>query len=265
MAPPPATTTTPGSLAAVTPAYASLAPSRSGSAGAGALDAAGGGATAKAPVFACWQDSTDVGVDTLLSWDPAVPDGLPDAPEAPICVVRLRSPETASEFLEARLQRHHLQGLPESWPGARLRRLQAAMARPAQRCSSGDTVILRREPGRMVIDVLFRDGESSSRVVEILNAYASGGAPRSEAVQLLRSVALAQRTHRESIRSAQRRLELSRASLKQTEAEWAEACRAATAATREQLSRFALLLQAKIDKERALHAAGELVRLCEMT
>eukprot|EP00927_Polykrikos_kofoidii_P007673 TRINITY_DN13154_c2_g1_i1.p1 TRINITY_DN13154_c2_g1~~TRINITY_DN13154_c2_g1_i1.p1 ORF type:complete len:511 (+),score=68.58 TRINITY_DN13154_c2_g1_i1:101-1534(+) len=220
-------------------------------------------------VLARWQDTFDVPVDTELCWNDAIPEALPESVDEPICVVKLRSPDSPVEFFEARLQRRHLQGQPEAWTSCRLERLMAAMAEPDRRGGNRDTVLLRREAGRMVIDVLFRGGSSDGpegaseegRVVEILNAYTTGTSPQTEATSLLRSLALAQRTHRRRIVEAQARLKEMYQDVNTMEARWTEACTDASKRWRDRLRRFALLLQAKVDKEQSLRAKSDELRL----
>jgi len=121
---------------------------------------------------------------------------------------------------------------------------------------SGDhgTVVLRREPGRMVIDVLVRGNASRSedRMVEILNAYPLGTSLRVTACSLLRSVACAQRAHHGRIAEAQAQLEAARKSLEATQQQWDHERSAAREIRKDRMRRFYLLLNAKIDKEHAL-------------
>jgi hypothetical protein len=213
------------------------------------------------PDFSQWPDTAGIRIDVQLYWDPAVPSSVPA--DEPICVVRLRTPESPSEFFEARLQRHHLQmhGAPELWTSS-FERLKQAMVKPAGRLDAGDTVVLRREQGRFVIDVLFRGGRpgTEDRAVEILNAYSLGTSSRVEAVRLMRSVARAQRTHRENIAAAQTQLEAARGALADTEHRWTTECEKAARENRDLLRRFFLLLQAKRDKEQMLHATAQELR-----
>ncbi|CAJ1342046.1 unnamed protein product [Effrenium voratum] len=150
--------------------------------------------------------------------------------------------------------RHHLARVV--WTERHLERLMAVMARqklgepPHQ-----DDLRLRRAPGRMVIDVHFRDKAAPlGCVVEILNAYSSGRSQRSEVVELLRAASRAQQVQQAALQESTENLEAMRRSLARLDSEWADAKAAAEKRHRGLLQRFALVLQAKIDKERALHA-----------
>eukprot|EP00434_Breviolum_minutum_P044589 symbB.v1.2.039840.t1/scaffold6777.1/size15618/1 len=210
----------------------------------------------KPPTFACWRVAnadTDVS-DVLLHWHPDLPQQLPSNQEEAICTLQLcqRDSGGALELLEARLQQHHLVQ-PLSWTESQLQRLMDVMAH--QRLGNPpheDEVRLRRAPGRMVIDVHFRSGKASELsgcVVEILNAYASGMSQSVEVLRLLRSAACAQRVHQSGLEETNENLQALRKDLGRLEGEWTAAMEQAKKQHRGLLQRFALVLQAKIDKE----------------
>lgn len=191
-----------------------------------------------------------------------MPGALPESADDPICTVLLCtvgvSDTSASavlpECFEARMQRHHLQGPAEAWCAGRLDRLMTIMALPSS--DDGGIVLLRREAGRMVIDVVICGGSSrpEDRMVEILNAYPPGTSLRGSATCMLRSLAHAQRAHQARIGEAQVQLEEIRKSLEARERQWDDARTKARDNFKDLLRRFYLLLQAKIDKEGALHS-----------
>ena len=138
------------------------------------------------PVFSVWDSTGGETADVLLHWHRSLPE-LPEDDE-PLCILQLRlvGPEGGQgkelEFLEARLQKHHLQPPLAAWSTPQLERLMAVMAEQRRGAPPNhDEVRLRRAPGRLVIDVHFRSqvdyggtGISlSGCVVEILNAYSS--------------------------------------------------------------------------------------------
>ncbi|CAK8988606.1 unnamed protein product [Durusdinium trenchii] len=211
------------------------------------------------PVFVLWRSSGGDEADVLLHWHPALPDKLPDDPDEPICTVQLWVRNTA-ELLEARLQQHHLGRPLMAWTNVQLERLMLVMAQ--QTCGDSphqDEVRLRRAPGRMVIDVHFRrlmqvgltGPELGGCVVEILNAYASGSG--SDLLRVLRSAAQAQACHQAALKESGESLEALRRETSRLEGSWTDAAAAAKKQHRGLLQRFALVLQAKIDKERSLH------------
>eukprot|EP00929_Paragymnodinium_shiwhaense_P122302 TRINITY_DN9495_c0_g1_i2.p1 TRINITY_DN9495_c0_g1~~TRINITY_DN9495_c0_g1_i2.p1 ORF type:complete len:520 (+),score=123.03 TRINITY_DN9495_c0_g1_i2:101-1660(+) len=217
------------------------------------------------PILAQWQDNHGVAIDVELAWHGDLPSSLPRDSEQAICVVRFRTPETPVEFYEAHLLRHHLRA--GDWSSAELERLMRTMAKPCYGKSAGDTVLLRRETGRMVIDVVFREAGAQAgdavrdvRVVEILNAYNTGSSLRSNAHALLRGVASAQKACRKQIDAARNRLASAEKETAELQGKWnAESCKA-----RQKLSdyhrRFALVLLSKMDKEKELHAKAEELR-----
>ncbi|CAK8996158.1 Uncharacterized protein SCF082_LOCUS4869 [Durusdinium trenchii] len=212
------------------------------------------------PVFVLWRSSGGDEADVLLHWHPALPDKLPDDPDEPICTVQLWVRNTA-ELLEARLQQHHLGRPLMAWTNVQLERLMLVMAQ--QTCGDSphqDEVRLRRAPGRMVIDVHFRrlmqvgltGPELGGCVVEILNAYASGSG--SDLLRVLRSAAQAQACHQAALKESGESLEALRRETSRLEGSWTDAAAAAKKQHRGLLQRFALVLQAKIDKERFIAA-----------
>jgi len=228
------------------------------------------------PIFARWLDDTGMTVDVRLRWHTSIPNTLPNVADDTVCLVQICVPPRSSAFLpesesmpehlEARLQSYHLVG--EAWQPERLERLMAAMANPSVGGeSASDTVVLRRGPGHMVIDVFFGDAgsdigsrdvamrlRSRSKVVELLNARPCANAPRTTAVELLRAVAAAQSEHRGRIATAQKQLEEGRSSLLRIQTQWEKACSDVTRRRYDRLRRWILLLQAKINKEHALRA-----------
>ena len=130
------------------------------------------------PIFTVWDSTSGESADVLLHWHRSLPQ-LPED-EEPLCTLQVCMQGQELEFLEARLQKHHLQPPLAAWTGVQVERLMAVMA--DQRCGippNQDEVRLRRAPGRLVIDVHFRSEGSdpgssiplSGCVVEILNAY----------------------------------------------------------------------------------------------
>ena len=132
------------------------------------------------PVFTVWDSTGGETAEVLLHWHRSLPE-LPDD-EDPLCTLQLCVGEL--EFLEARLQKHHLQPPLAAWTSSQLERLMAVMADQRRGAPPNqDEVRLRRAPGRLVIDVHFRSEVSmafcdpqssiplSGCVVEILNAY----------------------------------------------------------------------------------------------
>ncbi|CAJ1419347.1 unnamed protein product, partial [Effrenium voratum] len=192
----------------------------------------------------------------LLRWHPKMPQELPKE-EEPICTVQLCIRGETPEFLEATLQQHHLARVV--WTERHLERLMAVMAR--QRLGEPphqDDLRLRRAPGRMVIDVHFRDKAAPlGCVVEILNAYSSGRSQRSEVVELLRAASRAQQVQQAALQESTENLEAMRRSLARLDSEWADAKAAAEKRHRGLLQRFALVLQAKIDKARSRELVGK--------
>mmetsp|Transcript_50192 Transcript_50192/g.79501 ORF Transcript_50192/g.79501 Transcript_50192/m.79501 type:complete len:526 (+) Transcript_50192:56-1633(+) len=231
------------------------------------------------PIFTRWYDDTGTAVDVRLRWHTSIPNALPNAADDTICLVQICVPprstavlcvgESIPEHLEARLQSYHLVG--ETWQPETLRRLMEAMAAKANPGvggeSTSDTVVLRRGPGHMVIDVFFGDAGagtgsrdismrlgSQRKVVELLNARPCASAPRTVAVELLRAVAAAQSEHRGRIATAQKQLEAGRFALLDIQTRWDKACSDVTRGRYDRLRRWILLLQAKINKEHALRA-----------
>ena len=136
------------------------------------------------PVFSVWDSTAGETADVLLHWHRSLPE-MPEDDE-PLCILQLHMGQNGQgqelEFLEARLQKHHLQPPLAAWSTTQLQRLMAVMAEQRRGAPPNhDEVRLRRAPGRLVIDVHFRSqvyggtGISlSGCVVEILNAYSSG-------------------------------------------------------------------------------------------
>eukprot|EP00439_Symbiodinium_sp_Y106_P051151 s3308_g6.t2 len=93
----------------------------------------------------------------------------------------------------------------------------------------------------------------SGCVVEILNAYSSGRSARSDTLEVLRAVAAAQALHTKAIDESRVSMEGLQSEMDRLEGEWTKACAGAKKRHRGLLQRFALVLQAKIDKERKLH------------
>ncbi|CAE8640581.1 unnamed protein product, partial [Polarella glacialis] len=241
------------------------------------ISSASSGAADPVPVFAQWEDSTGDPVEVLLQWHPGLPDKLPDAEGESLCTVQLCVASSPTpECFEARLQKQHLQQPLEAWSSRELTRLMTVMASSS---ASGDALRLRRAAGRMVIDVHFAAppgctssssagvagaGSLSGCVVEILNAYSSGTSIRGDILRFLRSAAAAQKIHRSAISRTTASLKDLRAEVERLESEWRNACVVTQKRHRGLLRRFALLLQAKIDKEQALHLAEENRRLSRM-
>eukprot|EP00913_Durusdinium_trenchii_P028171 g26414.t1 len=187
------------------------------------------------PVFVLWRSSGGDEADVLLHWHPALPDKLPDDPDEPICTVQLWVRNTA-ELLEARLQQHHLGRPLMAWTNVQLERLMLVMAQ--QTC--GDS------PHQD--EVGLTGPELGGCVVEILNAYASGSG--SDLLRVLRSAAQAQACHQAALKESGESLEALRRETSRLEGSWTDAAAAAKKQHRGLLQRFALVLQAKIDKER---------------
>ncbi|CAL1141521.1 unnamed protein product [Cladocopium goreaui] len=217
----------------------------------------------KPSTFARWRVANGgADVDVLLHWHADLPQ-LPNNQEEPICTVQLCDPrgqDDGLELLEARLQQHHLARPLLAWTETQLQRLMDVMAH--QSCGDAphqDEVRLRRAPGRMVIDVHFRRPllsapvELGGCVVEILNAYSSGMSQSSEVLHLLRSAACAQRVHQAALAETNESLQALWRDLGRLEGDWTSAVEQAQKKHRGFLQRFALVLQAKIDKERSLH------------
>ena len=113
-------------------------------------------------VFTSWSSSSGEHLDVVLYWHPELPLTLP---EEALCSVQLLDLEG---LWEARLQRLHL--VPSSgWRQQDLERLMRVMQRQKWQ---QDELRLRKETGRLVIDVHFgSENGLKKRVVEILNAY----------------------------------------------------------------------------------------------
>ena len=149
---------------------------------ASAIPEASATPAARAPVFALWRSSSGDEADVLLDWHSDLPKKLPEASEEVICTLQLCVRGAQSEYLEARLQQHHLGRPLSAWSSSQLERLMRVMALQTEGDPPHqDEVRMRRAPGRMVIDVHFRrpSMEASAMelggcVVEILNAYAPG-------------------------------------------------------------------------------------------
>ena len=139
------------------------------------------------PVFSVWDSTAGETADVLLHWHCSLPE-MPEDDE-PLCILQLHMGQNGQggqgqelDFLEARLQKHHLQPPLAAWSTTQLQRLMAVMAEQRRGAPPNhDEVRLRRAPGRLVIDIHFRSqvyggtGISlSGCVVEILNAYSSG-------------------------------------------------------------------------------------------
>lgn len=217
----------------------------------------------KPPIFARWRVANGgADVDVLLHWHGDLPR-LPSNQEEPVCTVQLCDPHGQNdglELLEARLQQHHLARPLLAWTETQLQRLMDVMAH--QNCGDAphqDEVRLRRAPGRMVIDVHFRRTSFSASVelggcvVEILNAYPSGMSQSTEVLHLLRSAACAQRVHQAALAETNESLQALQRDLLRLEGDWTSSVEQAQKKHRGLLQRFALVLQAKIDKERSLH------------
>lgn len=215
------------------------------------------------PVFSVWDSTAGETADVLLHWHRSLPE-MPEDDE-PLCILQLHMGQNGQgqelEFLEARLQKHHLQPPLAAWSTTQLQRLMAVMAEQRRGAPPNhDEVRLRRAPGRLVIDVHFRSqvyggtGISlSGCVVEILNAYSSGRSARSDTLEVLRAVAAAQALHTKAIAESRVSMEGLQSEMDRLEGDWTKACAGAKKRHRGLLQRFALVLQAKIDKERALH------------
>ncbi|CAE7317794.1 grpE [Symbiodinium sp. CCMP2456] len=218
------------------------------------------------PVFSVWDSTGGETADVLLHWHRSLPE-MPEGDE-PLCILQLHLVGQTGqgqelEFLEARLQKHHLQPPLAAWSTTQLQRLMAVMAEQRRGAPPNhDEVRLRRAPGRLVIDVHFRsqiygDGGAgislSGCVVEILNAYSSGRSARSDTLEVLRAVAAAQSLHTKAIAESRVSMEGLQSEMDRLEGDWTKACASAKKRHRGLLQRFALVLQAKIDKERALH------------
>lgn len=225
-------------------------------------------------VFAKWSDDAGVAVDVRLQWHPSLPSALPATSEEAICVVQVcaisPSPGVEPEHLEARMQRHHLLGSSDSWTPERLKRLMAAMATPSRASKpaedpSADMVLLRRGTGHMVIDVFFAEGDiatasflhrhgGKSKVVELLNARPRSISARESITELLRAAVKVQGDHRRQIADVQAKLQSSRAALLALQQQWDTKRANVVRERRDRLRRFAVLLQAKVDKEHSLRA-----------
>lgn len=287
--PPPDVLVGPGSLATATLRFGDVCPAAGLATGTLAAATQGHGADALAaappaevprplPLFARWQCSGDAvlraagpltgeQVCVQLVWHPSLPSALPERPEEAICEVLLlqQSHDAGPEFYEARLLAVHLQPPLEGWSAERLGRLMAAMAQgrsTPQGAGVVDRVQLRRLAGRLTIDVLFGGGgaaaggprwlSSEEKVVDVLNAYPVVSSSRIVASSMLRTVSRVQREHQSKAAEARRGLSALRAELAEMERRWAEAQDEAKRTYRGSLRRFALLLQAKVDKEREL-------------
>ena len=110
----------------------------------------------------------------------------------------------------------------------------------------------------MVIDVLFADSDlgglrysqwalaSNQKVVEVLNAIPCATSSRTCAIELLRSIAAAQREHQGKIDKAQKALEDSRSKVAALKRKWEVSCTKGQDDQRDRLRRFTVLLQAKV-------------------
>lgn len=207
----------------------------------------------RVPIFASWHDDGGASVNVQLYWHPTLPDVLP---ENNLCTVHLCTAKSPPQFLEAILERHHLQGVSEMWSSKNFERLMSAMIQPNRDRDDFDRVVLRNESSRMVIDVIFQEPCKESRlvgrVVEILNAYPSVTSLRSSTTQFLRSIASAQRANRDTSAGAQVQMDSSHAQLASVEHQWQSCFADSLSRHRDYLRRFALLLEAKVQKEQAL-------------
>lgn len=154
------------------------------------------------------------------------------------------------------------------WSSNNFARLMSAMAHPNRDRDEFDRVLLRNESSRMVIDVIFQEPCAESRlggrVVDILNVYPSGTSLRSSSTQFLRSMASAQRTNRDVSAAAQAQLDSSRTQLASVERQWETSCADSVSRHRDYLRRFALLLEAKVQKEQSLLSEADVRRRAQM-
>lgn len=209
-----------------------------------------------------------------LFWYRGLPQKLPEQDDEPLCVVQLCAEgaglDMAVEFFEARLQRHHLHGQVHRWTEAPLRRLMQTMAQPCKSTrGDGDTVLLRREATRMVIDVLFAacaappvgaDLGMRGRVVEILIAFPAVSSGRSGVCSFLRTLARVQRLKNESIQHHQAELQAKQQETEALEQQLEKQLQGAERQCRGLLQRFALLFEAKVEKEKALVGTMDMAR-----
>lgn len=221
----------------------------------------------RVPVFASWHDDGGVRVNVLLYWHPSLPDALPEG-ASNVCTIQLCTVKSPPQFLEATLHRHHLQGTSEMWSSKNFARLMSAMVQPNRDRDEFDRVVLRNESSRMVIDVVFQEPCAESRlvgrVVEILNAYPSITSLRSSSTQLLRSIASAHHANRSASVAAQTQLDSGRTQLASVERQWENTCAESVSHHRDYLRRFAVLLEAKVQKEQSLLSEADARRRAQM-
>lgn len=219
----------------------------------------------RAPIFGSWHDDGGAIVNVTLYWHPGLPDVVP---ESNICTIHLCTVQSPPQFLEATLQRHHLQGTSEMWSSKNFARLMSAMVQPNRDRDDCDRVVLRNESSRMVLDVIFQEPCKESRlvgrVVEILNAYPSVMSLRSNTTQLLRSIVSAQRINKDAREVAQAQLDSGRTQLASVERQWENSGADSVSRYRDYLRRFALLLEAKVQKEQALLTEADQHRRAQM-
>eukprot|EP00405_Crypthecodinium_cohnii_P054091 CAMPEP_0206621752 /NCGR_PEP_ID=MMETSP0325_2-20121206/62386_1 /ASSEMBLY_ACC=CAM_ASM_000347 /TAXON_ID=2866 /ORGANISM="Crypthecodinium cohnii, Strain Seligo" /LENGTH=210 /DNA_ID=CAMNT_0054144923 /DNA_START=9 /DNA_END=638 /DNA_ORIENTATION=+ len=111
-----------------------------------------------------------------------------------------------------------------------------------------DYVQLRRQVGRLTLDVIF-SGKTNEKVVDVLNAYTVSSSNRFAATSLLQNV-----THVLSEKDIEnpRFFGFAGSELSTLEKRWADARKKAKGRYQSNLAKFALLLQAKVDKEQTL-------------
>lgn len=211
------------------------------------------------PILARWRDDIGAPVDVRMQWDEGLPHAMPVGADTPLCTLWLCAPALSGasgappEHLEARLHRHHLHGEVARWTPERLARLMGVMAAsdPDESQAAGvrDEVVVRRGATRLVIDVVFG---ADGKAVEILNAYPSSSSSRACSLELLRSAVLVQRSLRQRVAGVQAHLEVARSTTAELESRWKEATADAQQHREEDVRRFCVLLQAKMDKEKDL-------------
>mmetsp|Transcript_45452 Transcript_45452/g.83167 ORF Transcript_45452/g.83167 Transcript_45452/m.83167 type:complete len:216 (+) Transcript_45452:128-775(+) len=173
--------------------------------------------TTESAAFARWRDSTNAHVDVQLAWHKDMPGQLPQDGLDPICTMTLCVPAQAPDhpqYFEARMQVHHLVGDRDVWTPTQLQRLMTAMEQAGG--AGSDTVQLRREMTRVVIDVVFRDTSSATiagdvsvnrKAVEILNAYPCATTVRGCTLKFLRVLAQGQQTKLDQVTKAKTEVE----------------------------------------------------------
>lgn len=200
-------------------------------------------------------------------WHPSMPNTLPDDHDDAICELRLMKCDNSDGplFYDCRLLAVHL-GLPRnSWTPSQLTRLMSAMTHCPNVAAMIDEGVLLRNHGhdRLTIDVQFvsQDVEpwnthdySCVKVVDVLNAFPVINSSRECAVGMLRNVAAIRDERCIEIQNSLERQKALRQSASDADGKWDAALATPMNHHRVSLQRFALVMQAKLDRERAISA-----------